>query len=98
MVGGHDHSLQILDGGDEAGIVVVSGAATRVSAVGAIEGTLFAHAHRGFVVFDFYRAGPEAGASDLLLAKVVETGSPDPVATFAVALSEPDPMHLARPR
>jgi hypothetical protein len=87
MVGGQDHSLQILDGGDEAGMVVVSGSATRVSGVAAIEGTLFAHAHRGFVVFDLYAASAVMGASTLL-AKVVEVGSEKPVAAVALELND----------
>ena len=40
MVGGHDHSLQILDGGHEARLVVVSGSATKVSGVTSIDGWL----------------------------------------------------------
>ena len=39
MVGGHDHSLQILDGGSEARLVVVSGSASKVTGVTATEGT-----------------------------------------------------------
>jgi Calcineurin-like phosphoesterase len=72
MVGGHDHSLQIIDGGSEARLVVVSGAASNVTGVTSIDGTLFAHAHKGFVVFDFYRA--RKTADGVLLVNVVETG------------------------
>jgi hypothetical protein len=72
VVGGHDHSLQVLDGGDEARLVVVSGAASRITRVTSLESTLFAHAHLGFVVFDFHRA---LGKPDgVLLVHVVETG------------------------
>ena len=51
---GHDHSLQILDGGDFASIQVVSGAGAveRVSTVTHIPETIFAHAAPGFVVLD----------------------------------------------
>lgn len=51
---GHDHSLQILDGEDFAGIQVVSGAGAveRVSTVTNIPESIFAHAAPGFVVFD----------------------------------------------
>ena len=85
MVGGHDHSLQILDGGDEARLVVVSGAASRVSRVTSLESTLFAHAHLGFVVFDFYQA--EAKRDGVLLVHVVETGrGKDPVFTLGLDL------------
>jgi hypothetical protein len=56
MVGGHDHSLQIIEGGDEARSDRRERCVVEVTAVTAIEGTLFAHAHRGFVVFDFHAA------------------------------------------
>jgi hypothetical protein len=85
MIGGHDHSLQILDGGNVARVVIVSGAASRVSGVTSIAGTLFAHAHLGFVVMDFYRLGTEETA----LVRVVETGrGKDPVFTLAIALNQ----------
>jgi hypothetical protein len=86
MVAGHDHSLQILDGGDEARLIVVSGAATKVSGVTAIDGTLFAHAHRGFVVFDFYDTGQDSEGT--LLVQVAETGRDDePVVSFGLDLA-----------
>jgi len=85
VVGGHDHSLQVLDGGDEARLVVISGAASRVTRVTSLESTLFAHAHRGFVVFDFYQS--EAKREGILLVHVVETGrGEDPVFTLALDL------------
>lgn len=86
MVGGHDHSLQIIDGGDEARLVVVSGAATKVSRVTRIPGTLFAHAHRGFVVFDFH-AGT-ATAPPTLRVQVAEVGHAEPVAAVAFDLEQ----------
>jgi hypothetical protein len=85
MVGGHDHSLQILDGGDEARLVVVSGAASRVTGVTSLESTLFAHAHLGFIVMDFYEA--EGKPDGVLLVHVVETGrGEDPVFTLGLDL------------
>ncbi len=62
---GHDHSLQILDGEDFAGIQVVSGAGAveRVSTVTHIPETIFAHAAPGFVVLDVgVREGQEVAA------------------------------------
>jgi hypothetical protein len=85
MVGGHDHSLQVIDGGDQAGLVVVSGAATKVSAVTHLPGTLFAHARRGFVVFDLHGASSRDGES--LLVRVVELGSEEPAASFVFELA-----------
>lgn len=85
MVGGHDHSLQILDGGSEARLVVVSGAGSEVTGVTATEGTLFAHGHRGFVVFDFHRA--KENIDGALVVKVVETGRGErPVFSLALDL------------
>ena len=85
MVGGHDHSLQILEGGDAARLIVVSGAASKISRVTAIEGTLFAHAHRGFVVFDFHAAKKTPGG--VLVVNVVETGRGEkPVFSLALDL------------
>ena len=53
--GGHDHSLQILESGDVAGLYIVSGAGARdrVSTVTNLPETIFAHAAEGFVVVDF---------------------------------------------
>jgi hypothetical protein len=85
VVGGHDHSLQVLDGGAEARLVVVSGAASRVTRVTSLESTLFAHAHLGFVAFDFHLA--EGKPDGVLLVHVVETGrGDDPVFTLALDL------------
>jgi hypothetical protein len=86
MVAGHDHSLQVLDGGDEARLVVVSGAASQVSRVTSLETTMFAHAHLGFVVFDFYEA--EGKPDGVLLVHVVEPGrGEDPVFTLGLDLA-----------
>lgn len=95
MVGGHDHSLQVLDGGDVARLVIVSGAASRVTEVTNLDETLFAHAHLGFVVMDFYRL--EDGTEETALVRVVETRrGEDPVFTVAVDLKEeeaaPEPV------
>jgi hypothetical protein len=86
MVGGHDHSLQILDGSKAARLVVVSGAASETTGVTSIEGTLFAHAHRGFIVFDLHEAG--ATHDGVLMANVVETGAgTKPVFSLALDLA-----------
>lgn len=52
---GHEHSLQVMDGGDRAELILVSGAgsAKKKSVVGHGRNTLFAHEHSGFMVIDF---------------------------------------------
>lgn len=86
FVAGHDHSLQVLDGGDVAKLLVVSGAgsAGAITPVTSLDETLFAHAHAGFVVFDFFEAPGTGGA---LLVRVVETGAGAPVFTLGVDLA-----------
>jgi hypothetical protein len=79
---GHDHSLQVIEGRDSAGTLVVSGAgsAGNVTTVTAIAGTLFAHAHPGFVVIDFYGSGfGDEQPGDRALLRVIETGRARPV-------------------
>jgi hypothetical protein len=80
---GHDHSLQVIEGRDTAGTLVVSGAgsAENVNTVTAIAGTLFAHAHPGFVVIDFYGDADfgDALAGDRAMLRVIETGRSRPV-------------------
>jgi hypothetical protein len=84
VAGGHDHSLQVLESGDIARLVIVSGAASRTSGVIPLEGTLFAHAHLGFVVLDFHRL--ERG-DETLVVNVIETGrGADPVFSLAIDL------------
>ena len=79
FVAGHDHNLQVLEGGAHATYQLVSGAGstTRVrdGHVTNIEGTLFAHGHAGFMVVDFIRT--DGGEKALL--HVVETESDAPV-------------------
>lgn len=74
---GHDHSLQILEAGDVAGIYVVSGAGARdrVSTVTDLEETLFAHAAPGFVVIDF----GERSEVPVVVLRVIEADAEDPV-------------------
>ncbi|MEO2167634.1 MAG: metallophosphoesterase [bacterium] len=74
---GHDHALQILDGGELAGVQVVSGAGSenKVSPVTNIDETIFAHAHTGFGVIDVM--GP-AEAPEVVL-RVIEPGQYNPV-------------------
>jgi hypothetical protein len=91
MVGGHDHSLQILEGGDSARLIVVSGASSEVSRVTSTDGTLFAHAHRGFVVFDFHAAKKPRGGA--LAVSVVETGRGEkPVFSLALDLEHEEQL------
>ena len=74
---GHDHSLQVLDGGGTVGLHVVSGAGApnRMSTVTNIAETRFAHAHAGFVVLDFGRRGRLESA----VLRVYENGRDAPV-------------------
>lgn len=74
---GHDHSLQLLDSGDVAGIYVVSGAGARerVSTVTNLSETFFAHAAPGFIVVDF---GESEGRAAVVL-RVIEPDFVDPV-------------------
>lgn len=52
--GAHDHSLQVLDGGEAFDYMLVSGAgsAPKIATVGVGEDTLFAHAAAGFMAID----------------------------------------------
>jgi hypothetical protein len=80
---GHDHNLQVIEGRGDAGTLVVSGAASakNVTTVTAIARTLYAHAHAGFVVLDFYGDADVGDAlkSDRVLLRVIETGRARPV-------------------
>lgn len=96
MVAGHDHSLQIMDGGDEARLIVVSGSATKVSNVTSIDSTLFAHAKRGFIVFDFYETGPMDEGT--LVVQVAEIGhGEEPVAVIGLELGREEEAPEAVP-
>jgi hypothetical protein len=80
---GHDHGLQVIEGRDTAGTLVVSGAgsARNITTVTAIAGTLFAHATPGFIVLDFYGDADfgDASEGDRVMLRVVETGRSRPV-------------------
>jgi hypothetical protein len=80
---GHDHNLQVIEGRGDAGTLVVSGAASarNVTKVTAIARTLYAHAHQGFVVLDFYgdQDFGDALAGDRVMLRVIETGRTRPV-------------------
>ena len=82
---GHDHNLQVLEGGDVAAALVVSGAGApeRVSTVTHLPQTIFAHAAPGFVVLDFGRQGD----SEKVQLQVVENGTSGPV--FTMLLEKP---------
>jgi hypothetical protein len=96
MVGGHDHSLQILEGNGEARLVIVSGAASNTSGVTSTEDTLFAHAHLGFIVLDFYEV--EDSTDGVAIANVVETGRGDePVFSLALNLAREEEAPEAIP-
>ena len=73
----------MIEGRETAGTLVVSGAgsANNVTTVTAIAGTLFAHAHPGFVVLDFYGDADfgDALAGDRVMLRVIETGARRPV-------------------
>ena len=84
-VAGHDHSLQLLDAGDVAGMYLVSGAGAkeRVSTVTDLPETFFAHAAPGFLVVDF----GERDGSEAIIVRVIETDLPDPV--FEMEIQSP---------
>jgi hypothetical protein len=93
-VSGHEHSLQVIEGGRSARLLIVSGAGSteKVTSVTAIDGTLFAHSHPGFIVLDFLEL---LGPSDALLVRVIETGKREPVFSLGLELlpkkpSDPD--------
>ncbi|MFP6654891.1 MAG: metallophosphoesterase, partial [Myxococcota bacterium] len=71
---GHDHSLQLLDAGDVAGLYVVSGAGAveRVSTVTHLPETFFAHAAPGFVVIDIIDStdNPENSGEENVVIRV----------------------------
>ena len=94
MVGGHDHSLQVMKGGDIARLILVSGAGSGVTGVTSLDETLFAHAHRGFIVLDFHAVEREREAD--LAVHVVETGTDEPVFSLGVDLARkqapPEPV------
>lgn len=75
--GGHDHNLQVLDGGEVATVQLVSGAGApkRVSTVTHLPQTWFAHAAAGFMVIDF---GTVEGESVAVL-RVIENKQSAPV-------------------
>jgi len=55
---GHDHSLQVIEGGQVAGCLLVSALGRDMgSALGHGDDTLFAHLHPGFMVVDFLKGG-----------------------------------------
>jgi len=66
---GHEHSLQVFEGGAAASLLLVSGAGStsNTTSVGHDATTLFAHEHAGFMVLDVM--------SDHALLRVIEPGS-----------------------
>ena len=65
---GHDHNLQVLDGGKAAKYILVSGFGSpqKVSSVGHGDDTIFAHRQPGFMIVDFM-------ADKSVLLKVIKT-------------------------
>ena len=80
---GHDHNLQLIEGGPATHFEVVSGAGSvhRVSTVTDIPGTLFAHAHPGFVVIDFH----VTPSGEEVRLHVVESGREAPALSTRLA-------------
>ena len=74
---GHEHSLQVLEGKDAVGYILVSGAGSisKLTPVGHGENTLFAHHHLGFMSVDFLKDGSvwiyviEPGEHDIVFFK-----------------------------
>ena len=64
---GHDHSLEVMQGGPGAEYLLVSGSGSKVTGVSHGDNTLFAHSHKGFMVLDFVDDGR-------VLLRVVEPG------------------------
>ncbi|MCY3712741.1 MAG: metallophosphoesterase [Gemmatimonadetes bacterium] len=93
---GHDHSLQLFEGDEVAGMHIVSGAGStgKVTRVTDLPETIFAHAVPGFVVLDFVRLEREgAGDGDpaVPVVRVVRTGQETPVFQMRIPLlDEPD--------
>lgn len=71
---GHEHNLEVLDGQDVAGYLLISGNGSRLKTtpVGSGEQTIFAHEHPGFMVVDLLNDGR-------VLLRVIENRSPDMV-------------------
>lgn len=71
---GHDHSLQVMEGGAAADYLVVSGAGSqsKLYDVGHGDETLFAHRHAGFMAVDFLNDGR-------ILLRAVEPGDTEVV-------------------
>jgi len=78
---GHEHSLQVLEGGEAAGYILVSGAGSisKLSSVRHGNNTLFAHLHIGFMSVDFWKDGSvwiyvvEPGEHDIVFFKRLQT-------------------------
>jgi hypothetical protein len=79
--GGHDHSLQVLEGAMGVSYILVSGSGTMTKSapVGHSKNTLFAHQHSGFMVVDFLEDGN-------IWLRVVEPGDHEVV--FVKKISE----------
>jgi len=69
---GHDHSLQIIDGGKDVRYKLVSGGGAQVKLTAVTHGddTIFGHHHAGFIAVDFLKNGQ-------ILLRVIEPGDND---------------------
>lgn len=68
---GHEHSLQVLRGGEAADYLLVSGSGSKTSNVSHGVRTLFAHEHSGFMAVDFLEDGG-------VLLRVIEPTEQEP--------------------
>ena len=82
--------------------MVVSGAGSNTTSVTSIEGTLFAHAHKGFVVFDFHES--KKSPDGMVVVSAVETGRGErPVFSLSLDLArekappQPVPAKVPKP-
>jgi len=82
---GHDHTLQVLDGGDAADYLLVSGAGSEDKIYDVRHGgeTLFAHSHAGFMAVDFLW-------NSKVLLRVVEPGETETLLDHWLENDEPD--------
>lgn len=71
---GHEHSLQIMDGGKNVKYKIVSGAGSqdKLTAVSHGDDTIFAHHHAGFITIDFFK-------NERILLRAIEPGDNDVV-------------------
>ncbi len=86
---GHDHSLQVIRGGDEARFHLISGAGSANALTWAypVEGTLFAAAESGFARLDAFAGG----AVELTVLRVDDRGAQSEAYSACLASERPVP-------